>query len=157
MTQPTPPLDLDVVQARYDEFCRYPYSDDAVASAHDVPALIAEIRRLQEMLHPSNDNTANPLHAGWQRAREALRREAEGWAAAGDWGRSATLDVAGATLDRLDDRPKPQLDQRIPVWLRTSPGMRQLCEAWYDPTRGGWILDKHPLLPAETEEPEAAS
>jgi hypothetical protein len=74
MTQSQPPIDLAVIVERYDQFAldwvAYPVQSgeseaehrerlrdamdsDAVACAQDVPALLAEIRRLQAMLHPA--------------------------------------------------------------------------------------------------------
>jgi hypothetical protein len=125
MTQPTSPLDLGAVETRYEAANRHtwpvlPGEEDnefwdrvdadqkmaAAASLADVPALIAEIRRLQELLHPSNDTTANLLHAGWQRAREALRGEADGWATLGEW--------AGITLTYEGWEPSAQ--ERVDEW-----------------------------------------
>jgi hypothetical protein len=161
----TEPLDLDAVQRRYDLANDQPLGETgetmqewrdrvdlelagrAFESSDDVPALIAEIRRLQQLLHPVNDATANLLHAGWLAAEEALRDEAEDWARVGQYDRSSALRTAVGTLARLDDRPKSTPGQRIPVWLKVGHGHRQQCEAWYDPTRGGWVLDDHPLVP----------
>lgn len=145
MTQPLPHIDLDAIQDRYDLaksiFDNLPdldAIDHAVDCAQDVPALIAEIRRLQQMLHP-----ANVLAPGWQAAIEALEAEAKDWQEKGDTGRWSMLELAAATLVRLEQRPRLTTAE---VWLRTSPTMRQSCQAWYDSTREGWVLDEHPLL-----------
>lgn len=122
MTQPTPPLDLDAVENRYEAANRHTWpmllgEEDnefwdrvdadqkmaAAASLADIPTLIAEVRRLQELLHPANADLA----PGWLAAVQALRVEADGWRRLGDDDRGNTLDVAAATLGRLDSRPRP--------------------------------------------------
>ncbi len=35
--------------------------------------------------------------------------------------------------------------KRVPVWIRVNEHARMRCEAWYDPTRDGLILDDHPF------------
>jgi hypothetical protein len=141
MTQPLPPIDLDAVRRRYDTFeagwIGYPgemgeteaeYFErvesqlhvDAVASAQDVPALVAEVERLQDT-----------LRAGWEAARAALQREAERFQGLNNLTMWAALEVGAGTLGRLDFRgelaaaeePEETIDVRefggIEEWVLT--------------------------------------
>lgn len=50
-----------------------------------------------------------------------------------------------AEVQRLRDICEPTDTTRIPIWVRVNAHMRKRCEAWYDPTRDGWVLDDHPF------------
>lgn len=99
------PLDLDPVQARYADVERYQTRDDALASANDVPDLIAEIQCLRAEV--------DAPRVGWMAAIDALEAEAKAWQRLGDTARWSMLEVAAATLRRLlDERPKaPEVGQ----------------------------------------------
>jgi hypothetical protein len=78
----TGPLDLDAVQQRWDVFTRgWTGYAGVAACANDVPALIAEIRRLQQTLHPAETDQGWRLLARQQLselvAKDALIKNLE--------------------------------------------------------------------------------
>jgi hypothetical protein len=50
-------------------------------------------------------------------------------------------DVLAGRLVELFQTLEPESGTRIPVWISVAPDQRNRAEAWYDPTRKGWVLD----------------
>jgi hypothetical protein len=143
MTQTPEPLDLDAVQQRWDVFTRgWTGYAGVAACANDVPALIAEIRRLQQMLHPAQEDQAN----GWR----ALVRQ-----------QIAELAAKDALIKNLEEASAAQQIEIERLQVLLNEAHADADELLYpSSTRGGWVggegaTDAYTHTCEVTEIPEA--